>query len=205
LPTKLSVHYLGLADYGEVWHNMQRYTAQRDEHSEDQIWFVQHPPVYTLGLNKKGVRMPTRDDIPVIAIDRGGKITYHGPGQLVMYVLIDLKRLGCNVRQLVSALENSVIHLLDTHGIQAQARTDAPGVYVEGKKIASVGLRLKHERCYHGLSLNVDMDLAPFSAIDPCGYQGLQVTQMKDLGLSLSEQDIAAKLLEIFKQQLGYQ
>ena len=184
---------------------MQRYTAQRDEYSEDQIWFVQHPPVYTLGLNKKGVRMPTRNDIPVIAIDRGGKITYHGPGQLVMYVLIDLKRLGCNVRQLVSALEHSVIHLLDTHGIQAQARTDAPGVYVEGKKIASVGLRLKHERCYHGLSLNVDMDLTPFSAIDPCGNQGLQVTQMKDLGLSLSEQDIAAKLLEYFKQQLGYQ
>jgi len=184
---------------------MQRYTAQRDANSPDQVWFVQHPAVYTLGLNKKGVRLPTRDDIPVVAIDRGGKITYHGPGQLIMYVLLDLKRLGCNVRQLVSVLENGVIQLLQSQGITAEARSDAPGVYVDGKKIASVGLRLKQERCYHGLSLNIDMDIAPFSAIDPCGYQGLEVTQMRDLGVTLSEQEISASLLEYFKQQFGYQ
>ncbi len=184
---------------------MQRYTAQRDSHSADQIWFVQHPPIYTLGLNRKDVRMPSRDDIPVLAIDRGGKITYHGPGQLVMYTLIDLKRKKITVRQLVSALENAVIHLLAQHHVTALARVDAPGVYVQDKKIASVGLRLKQERSYHGLSLNVNMDLTPFSAIDPCGYQGLQVTQLHDLEIHMSEQQIAAKLLESFAQQLGYQ
>jgi lipoyl(octanoyl) transferase len=204
-PSRLTVQYLGLQDFTEIWQKMQRYTAQRDSHSSDQVWFVQHSPIYTLGLNRKDVRMPSRDDIPVLAIDRGGKITYHGPGQLVMYTLIDLKRKKITVRQLVSALENAVIHLLAQHHVIAMARADAPGVYVQDKKIASVGLRLKQERSYHGLSLNVNMDLSPFSAIDPCGYQGLQVTQMHDLEIHMSEQQIAAKLLESFAQQLGYQ
>lgn len=203
--SRLTVQYLGLQDFTEIWQKMQRYTAQRDSHSSDQVWFVQHSPIYTLGLNRKDVRMPSRDDIPVLAIDRGGKITYHGPGQLVMYALIDLKRKKITVRQLVSALENAVIHLLAQHHVIAMARADAPGVYVQDKKIASVGLRLKQERSYHGLSLNVNMDLSPFSAIDPCGYKGLQVTQMHDLEIHMSEQQIAAKLLESFAQQLGYQ
>lgn len=202
---RLTVEYLGLAEFDQVWQKMQQYTLQRDPQSPDQIWFVQHPPIYTLGLNRKSVRMPSRDDIPVVATDRGGKITYHGPGQLVMYVLIDLKRKGLQVRQLVSALENAVIALLADYGVQAKARADAPGVYVQDKKIASVGLRLKQERCYHGLSINMDMDITPFNAIDPCGYQGLQVTQLSDWGIHLSEQQVAAKLLESFAHQLGYQ
>lgn len=201
----LQVQHLGLVDFAEVWQQMQLYTSQRDNDSVDQIWFVQHPAIYTLGLNRKDVRMPSRQDIPLLAIDRGGKITYHGPGQLVMYALIDLHRKKISVRQLVSALENAVIDLLQQHAIKALARADAPGVYVEEKKIASVGLRLKQARSYHGLSLNMDMDLAPFSAIDPCGYKGLQVTQLRDLGLHISEQQIATKLLESFAQQLGYQ
>ena len=202
---RLTVEYLGLAEFDQVWQKMQQYTLQRDPQSPDQIWFVQHPPIYTLGLNRKSVRMPSRDDIPVVATDRGGKITYHGPGQLVMYVLIDLKRKGLQVRQLVSALENAVIALLADYGVQAKARADAPGVYVQDKKIASVGLRLKQERCYHGLSINMDMDITPFNAIDPCGYQGLQVTQLRDFGIHLDEQQVAAKLLESFAYQLGYQ
>jgi lipoyl(octanoyl) transferase len=148
--------------------------------------------------------MPSRADIPVVNTDRGGRITYHGPGQLVVYFLIDLKRKGLNVRQLVSAIENSVIQLLSEFNISAEARLDAPGVYVTGKKIASVGLRLKNQCCYHGLSLNVDMDLSPFNAIDPCGYKGLEVTQIKDLGIDLSLSEITEKLLDKLKHQLNY-
>lgn len=204
LTSTLQVKYFPCTDYRQIWQQMQAFTAQRDGQTMDEIWFVEHPPVYTLGLNRKGVELPRRDDIPVVATDRGGKITYHGPGQLVMYVLIDLKRKGINVRQLVSALENAVIALLAEHQIAAQARADAPGVYVQDKKIASVGLRLKRECCYHGLSLNNAMDLSPFAAIDPCGYAGMQVTQLSDLAVQLSSQQLAAKLLKSMAQQLGY-
>ena len=189
---------------------MQEFTAKRTSQTPDELWVTEHPPVYTLGLNRKDVRMPSRNDIPVVNTDRGGKITYHGPGQLVVYCLIDLKRKGLNVRQLVSAIENSIIQLLAEFNIAAEARADAPGVYVadkkngKAKKIASVGLRLKNQSCYHGLSFNVNMDLSPFNAIDPCGYQGLEVTQTKDLGMDLSLSDIAGKLLPYLGHQLKY-
>ena len=183
---------------------MQDFTVKRTPHTPDELWLTEHPPVYTLGLNRKDVRMPSRTDIPVANTDRGGKITYHGPGQLVVYCLIDLKRKNLNVRQLVSAIENSVIQLLAELNIDAVARADAPGVYVQDRKIASVGLRLKNQCCYHGLSLNINMDLSPFNAIDPCGYRGLEVTQTKDLGIALSAAQIAEKLLQYLTNQLNY-
>ena len=186
---------LGLTDYAATWQAMQAYTAQRDAGSPDQLWLTEHPPVYTLGLNRKEVRPPWRDDIPLVLTDRGGKITYHGPEQIVLYLLLDLKRRDMTVRQLVDRIEGAVIALLAEHGIAAEGRPDAPGVYVNGAKIASLGLRLKNGCCYHGLSLNVDMDLSPFSAIDPCGYRGLQVTQLRDLGVPLDMDGAAAALL----------
>ena len=183
---------------------MQAYTLSRTLDSADELWLTEHAPVYTLGLNRKAVRPPSRNDIPLIEVDRGGKITYHGPGQVVIYLLIDLKRRVISVRSLVSAMENAIIDLLDEYQIQAEAQAEAPGVYVQGAKIASLGMRLKNQRSYHGLALNIDMDLAPFFVIDPCGYQGLQVTQAKDLGLSLSPNIAAQKLLENLTRQLGY-
>lgn len=183
---------------------MQAFTASRNAQTPDEIWLTEHASVYTLGLNRKSVRMPSRDDIPVVNTDRGGKITYHGPGQIIIYLLIDLKRKGINVRQLVSAMENAVIALLKESNVDAAAKADAPGVYVQDKKIASLGLRLKKECCYHGLSLNVEMDLSPFNAIDPCGYQGLEVTQLKSLGVDLTQAEAATKLLKYLTKELGY-
>lgn len=200
----LVVRHLGLTDFEATWLAMQDFTAKRTLESPDELWVTEHPPVYTLGLNRKDVRMPSRNDISVVNTDRGGKITYHGPGQLVIYCLIDLKRKGLNVRQLVSAIENAVIQLLAEFNIASVARADAPGVYVQDKKIASVGLRLKNQCCYHGVSLNVEMDLSPFSAIDPCGYQGLEVTQTKDLGVDLDLSKITEKLLQYLTNQLNY-
>jgi len=182
---------------------MQAFTATRHAETPDEIWLTEHDAVYTLGLNRKDVRLPSRTDIPVIPVDRGGKITYHGPGQIIIYMLIDLKRRGINVRQLVSAMENAIIQLLAEFNIEAVARSDAPGVYVQDMKIASLGLRLKNQCSYHGLSLNVAMDLAPFSAIDPCGYQGLEVTQLADLGIRLPQDEVAAKLLKYLQYRLN--
>jgi lipoyl(octanoyl) transferase len=204
LSSNLVIRHLGLTDFETTWLAMQDFTAKRTSHMPDELWLTEHPPVYTLGLNRKDVRMPSRADIPVVNTDRGGKITYHGPGQLVVYCLIDLKRKNLNVRQLVSAIENSVIQLIAEFNIASVARADAPGVYVQDRKIASVGLRLKNQCCYHGLSLNIDMDLSPFNAIDPCGYQGLEVTQTKDLGIALSPAQIAEKLLQYLTNQLNY-
>lgn len=204
LSQNLVIRDLGRAEFESTWRAMQDFTASRDAETPDEFWLTEHEPVYTLGLNRKDVRMPSRDDIPVVNTDRGGKITYHGPGQTIIYVLIDLKRKGINVRQLVSAMENSVIALLAEANIDAASRADAPGVYVQAKKIASVGLRLKKECCYHGISLNVDMDLSPFSAIDPCGYRGLEVTQLKDLGIHLTQADASTKLLKYLTKELGY-
>lgn len=181
---------------------MQKFTGSRNAHTADEIWITEHNAVYTLGLNRREVQMPLRQDIPVIMTDRGGKITYHGPGQLVLYLLIDLKRKGMTVRQLVSAMENAIIALLADLGVEAEARADAPGVYVGGKKIASLGLRLKNLCSYHGLALNVDMDLSPFNAIDPCGYKGLEVTQLRSLGVTLPMEDIAMRLQNKFTHQL---
>ncbi len=198
------IRNLGCAEFESTWRAMQDFTTSRNAESPDEIWLTEHPPVYTLGLNRKDVRMPSRNDIPVVNTDRGGKITYHGPGQTIIYLLIDLKRKGLNVRQLVSAMENAVVTLLAEANIEAASRADAPGVYVEDKKIASVGLRLKKECCYHGISLNVEMDLSPFNAIDPCGYRGLEVTQLKDLGVHLTQAEAAAKLLKYLTKELGY-
>lgn len=200
----LTIRALGLTNYIGTWRAMQAFTQQRDADTPDELWLTEHPPIYTLGLNRREVRLPSRQDIPLVEVDRGGKITYHGPGQVVIYVLVDLKRRGLNVRTLVSAMENSIIDLLAEHGIAAVARADAPGVYINNAKIASLGLRLKNQRSYHGLALNIDMDLTPFLAIDPCGYQGLQVTQIRDLGLTLTPETAAQQLLDKLSQQLGY-
>lgn len=180
------IRHLGTTDYTATWKAMQAFTAARDANTPDELWITEHPPVYTLGLNRKDVRMPWRDDIPLVLTDRGGKITYHGPGQAVIYLLLDLKRSSLSVRQVVDRMEGAIIQLLAEHNIAAEARADAPGVYVAGRKIASLGLRIRNGCCYHGLSLNVAMDLAPFDAIDPCGYRGMQVTQLHDLGISLN-------------------
>jgi lipoyl(octanoyl) transferase len=204
LTQSIVIKYLGRTEFETTWRAMQDFTSVRDHQTPDQLWITEHPPVYTLGLNRKDVRMPSRADIPVVNTDRGGKITYHGPGQIVIYVLIDLQRKGINVRQLVSALENSVVRLLAEFNIDSSSRADAPGVYVQDKKIASVGLRLKNQCCYHGLSLNVHMDLSPFNAIDPCGYKGLEVTQLKDLGVTLSQTEIESKLLKYLTKSLNY-
>ncbi|MCX7627857.1 MAG: lipoyl(octanoyl) transferase LipB [Methylophilaceae bacterium] len=197
------VRRLGRTAYETTWQAMQAFTAARHADTPDELWLTEHPPVYTLGLNRKGVRPPLRTDIPLVLTDRGGKITYHGPGQVVLYLLLDLERRGCTVRQLVSHMEVAVIELLAGYGILAQARADAPGVYVVGKKIASMGLRLKQGCCYHGLSLNVDMDLAPFGAIDPCGHQGLEVTQLRDLGVDAAPVVVAEALQGLLGTRLS--
>lgn len=203
----LRIRQLGRTDYEATWHAMQKFTAERNADTADELWLTEHDAVYTLGLNRKDVRLPGRGDIPLVLVDRGGKITYHGPGQVVIYLLIDLKRRGLSIRQLVSAMESAIIALLAEHKISAVARADAPGVYVKDEKIAALGLRLKNGRCYHGLSLNVDMDLAPFEAIDPCGYQGLKVTQARDLGIAdldkpANYDKLAAKLLALLQEKL---
>ncbi len=191
----LLVKQLGETDYLSTLRAMQAFTANRDATTPDEIWLTEHAAVYTLGLNKKDLSPPLRGDIPLVESDRGGKITYHGPGQIIVYLLLDLKRRGLKVRQLVSLLEGAVIKLLAEYDIQAEARSDAPGVYVDGRKVASLGLRLKNGCCYHGLSLNVDMDLSPFLAIDPCGYKGLEVTQLRDLGVLETSAVLSQKLL----------
>jgi lipoyl(octanoyl) transferase len=192
---------LGMTNYQTTLAAMQAFTQARDAYTPDELWLTEHPPVYTLGLNRKDVRLP-QNDIPLVMVDRGGKITYHGPGQIVIYCLIDLKRRGLNVRQLVSILETSLIDVLASYGVLSNARQDAPGVYVQSKKIASLGLRLKNQCCYHGLSLNVDMDLSPFLAIDPCGYAGLSMTQTKDLGIEATFSEISEQLLALLEEKL---
>ncbi|HEY3299740.1 MAG TPA: lipoyl(octanoyl) transferase LipB [Methylophilaceae bacterium] len=200
----LKIRNLGLTDYQQTWHAMQAFTAQRNAETTDELWLTEHDAVYTLGLNRKEVKPPTRDDIPVVLVDRGGKITYHGKGQVIIYLLIDLKRKNLSIRQIVSAMENSMISLLAEYQIQAEARVTAPGVYVGEKKIGALGLRLKNQCSYHGLSLNVDMDLSPFAAIDPCGYQGQEVTQTRDLGIALSMEPAGKKLLTYLTNDLQY-
>jgi len=194
---------LGRTNYQETLTAMQEFTAGRNPETIDELWLTEHESIYTLGLNHRNVALPTRDDIPVVQVDRGGKITYHGAGQVIIYLLIDLNRRNLKVRKLVNIIEASIMQLLTDFGICAVARNDAPGVYVSDKKIASVGLRLKNNCCYHGLSLNVGMDLAPFNAIDPCGYAGLEMTQTKDLGIKQTPQQIGEALLKILQINLN--
>lgn len=183
---------------------MQTFTLQRDANTPDEIWLLQHTPVFTLGRNAKQEHILNPGEIPVIAIDRGGQVTYHGPGQLMIYTLSDLKRLGLGIRDFVTRLEQSVIDLLDEYHIEAHGRRDAPGVYVGEAKVAALGLRVKRGCTYHGLALNIDMDLAPFARINPCGYAGLPVTQLRDLGISDSMEHISDRFLEHLLANLGY-
>lgn len=175
------VRELGLRPYEPVWHAMQAFTDRRDAATRDEIWFCDHEPVFTLGLNAAREHLLAPGDIPVVQIDRGGQVTYHGPGQLMVYPLIDLRRAGLGVRDLVTALEQSVVDLAAEHDIEAAARPDAPGVYVAGTKLASVGLRIRRGCSFHGMALNVDVDLEPFSRINPCGFSSLEMTDLKAL------------------------
>jgi lipoyl(octanoyl) transferase len=194
------VRHLGRVAYAPTWRAMQDFTARRTPDTPDEIWLLEHPPVYTLGQAGKVEHLIAATAIPVVPIDRGGQITYHGPGQVVAYVLVDLRRLGYGIRELVTRMEQAAIDLLAAHGVAAARLAGAPGVYVGGAKIAALGLRVKHGCTYHGLAFNVDMDLAPFAAINPCGYPGMAVTQCRDLGVELSppqaEQALAEALLE---------
>ena len=176
---------------------MQVFTARRDADTPDEVWVLQHPPVYTLGVAGKAEHLPRIETgIPIVRIDRGGQITYHGPGQVVIYLLLDMRRRGLTVRPLVRRMEQAVIDLLAGHGIAARGKIDAPGVYVGEAKIAALGLRIRNGCCYHGLALNVDMDLSPFHAINPCGYPGLEVTQMRDLGIGDTPEMVGASLTQ---------
>ncbi len=199
--------HLGIAPYQETWDAMKAFTLNRSDDTQDELWFLQHPPVFTQGLNGRKEHELMPGDIPVIPIDRGGQITYHGPGQLVVYPLIDLSRLKLTTRDLVCQLEKAIIACLADYNIHAKGRRDAPGVYVDKRKIGSLGLRIKKQRSYHGLSLNVNMDLEPFLRINPCGYQGLVMTDIQKESQStlfISVEEIAAKLEKHLITYLGY-
>ena len=195
---------LGRREYEPVFNAMRDFTEARVATTPDELWWVEHPPVFTLGVAGKMEHLLAPGTIPVVRADRGGQVTYHGPGQLVVYCLLDVRRLGLTVRALVTTLERAVIELLAAHGIVAHARPDAPGVYVGDAKIAALGLRIRQGRAYHGLSLNVDLDLEPFARINPCGYPGLRVTQLRDLGVELTPAAAAEALLPLLGRQWGY-
>ena len=191
----LQVRQRGLLDYRQAWLEMQAFTEQRTETTPDQLWLLEHPPVFTLGRNGSEEHLLDPGGIPVIRVDRGGQVTYHGPGQLVVYTLLDIRRRQLGVQSLVNRLEQAVIDLLVGHDIHAHRRHKAPGVYVEGRKIAALGLRVRKGCSFHGLSFNVNMDLAPFTRINPCGYRDLEVTQLADLGVAATVASISGPLL----------
>lgn len=201
----LTVRRLGRQDYEPLWQSMQRHTDERDADTGDELWFTEHPPVFTLGLAGSREHVLAPGDIPVVHIDRGGQVTYHGPGQLMIYPLIDVRRAGIGVRRLVCALETAVIRMVAPWGIEAAGRRDAPGVYVEGRKLASIGLRIRRGASYHGMALNVDMDLEPFSRINPCGYQGLEMTDLARLGGPADLDEVAELLLAPLCEELGFE
>ena len=184
----------GVVDYETAWHDMQAFTSNRDEDTPDELWFLEHPPVFTLGRNGKRKHLHDTGEIPVINVDRGGQVTYHGPGQLVVYTLLDINRRQLGVQSLVRLLERAVIDLCSDHAIHAQRRDNAPGVYVDNRKLAALGLRVRKGRVFHGLSLNVDMDLEPFAMIDPCGYQDMEVTQLRQFGVDASMESVSTQL-----------
>ena len=200
-----NVRHRGEVDYHQTWQNMQDFTNSRQQETADELWFLQHPPVYTLGKNGKAEHVLNSAAIPVINSDRGGQVTYHGPGQIVVYTLLDLNRLKIGVRELVTVIEQSIIELLASYGVNSSARRDAPGVYVNDAKIAALGLRVRKGCSFHGLALNVDMDLEPFSRINPCGYQGLEVTQLKNLVLDIEINDVVADLQQTLVKNLSYE
>jgi len=195
--------YLGRQDYVPLWREMQKFTDERDESTQDEIWFCEHPPVFTLGLNASKEHLLAPGDIPVVQIDRGGQVTFHGPGQLMVYPLIDIRRANIGVRTLVTALEQSVVDLASEFDVAAAARADAPGVYVEGNKLASVGLRIRRGSSFHGMALNVDVDLEPFTRINPCGYAELEMTDLHRLGINLQLAAASERLLPHILRHLG--
>ena len=200
----LGFRELGKADYEPVWRAMQRFTDTRDDGTADEIWLLEHPPVFTQGQAGKAEHVLFPGEIPVVQVDRGGQVTYHGPGQLVGYLMLDVKRSGLGVRDLVSRIEQCLIDLLAGYGVRANARADAPGVYVNGAKIASLGLRIRRGCSFHGLALNVDMDLQPFQRINPCGMTNLPMTQLRDLVGPVAIHDVQARLRAQLVQSLGY-
>jgi lipoyl(octanoyl) transferase len=196
----LVIHHFGQMEYLATWRGMQAFTDNRDCNTPDELWFLEHPPVFTLGRNGNPEHLHKTGGIPVINTDRGGQVTYHGPGQLVVYTLLNINRRQLSVQSLVRVMEQAVINLCADYDIEAQRRQNAPGVYVDGRKLAALGLRIRKGFSFHGLSLNVDMDLAPFSMIDPCGYTGLEVTQLRDLGVTAPMQIITDR----FQQHLEH-
>ena len=200
---RLLIRRLGLSAYEPVWHAMQDFTDSRDETTGDELWLVQHPPVFTQGQAGKAEHLLAPGDIPVVQVDRGGQVTYHGPGQIVAYPLVDLKRLGLGVREFVHRIEESIIRVLARYGVAGKRIEGAPGIYVDGDKIASLGLRVRRGRTFHGLAFNIDMDLEPFGRINPCGYQGLRVIRLADLA-ELEFAEVEDHLVREFVQQLGY-
>lgn len=201
----LLVKRLGRVEYEPTWQAMLAFTASRQPATPDELWLVEHPPVYTLGQAGKPEHILRDVGIPIVKIDRGGQVTYHGPGQVVIYLLLDLTRLKIKVRELVTAIEQAVINFLAAHGIAAERQAGAPGVYVGEAKIAALGLKIKNGCCYHGLSLNVDMDLSPFTAINPCGYAGLKVIQTTDLNVPLTPDQAGEQLSQHLLLQLDKQ
>lgn len=195
--------FQGLQDYVPLWHKMREFTDTRDENTPDEIWFVEHPPVFTMGVNASEEHLLAPGDIPVVQIDRGGQVTFHGPGQLMIYPLLDIRRVNIGVRNLVTALEQSVVDLAAEYEVAAVARADAPGVYVAGDKLASVGLRIRRGSSFHGMALNVDIDLEPFSRINPCGYAELQMTDLKRLGINLTLEESSKKFMPHFMRHLN--
>ena len=192
----------GRQDYVPLWREMQQFTDSRDDTTQDEIWFVEHPPVFTMGLNASDEHLLAPGDIPVVQIDRGGQVTFHGPGQLMIYPLLDLRRANIGVRALVTALEQSVVDLAADHGVTATADPAAPGVYVDGQKLASVGLRIRRGSSFHGMALNVAIDPEPFSRINPCGYAELKMTDLNRLGIDLDLQQSANAFLPYFSRRL---
>ena len=198
----VAVKNMGTAEYLPTWQAMKEFTAQRTCETPDEIWLLEHPPVYTQGIAGKPEHLLFPSQIPVIKTDRGGQITYHGPGQIILYLLLDLPRWQLGIRQLVRKMEGAVIDLLGGYSITAKGNESAPGVYVNGAKIASLGLKIRRGACYHGIAFNADMDLTPFTAINPCGYRGLRVTQAKDLGITDNKEVLANKLVQNLIAQL---
>ncbi|SDQ00655.1 lipoyl(octanoyl) transferase LipB [Ectopseudomonas guguanensis] len=202
---ELVVRHLGLVEYQPTLEAMRQLTRERDEQTPDEIWLLQHPRVFTQGQAGKAEHLLAPGDIPVVQVERGGQVTYHGPGQLVAYLMLDLRRLDLGVRELVTAMEQSLVDLLAGYDIEAAPKADAPGVYVAGDKIASLGLRVSRGCSFHGLALNVDMDMTPFSRINPCGYAGLKMAQMRDLlATPPSLEEVAQRLEQALRNRLGY-
>jgi lipoyl(octanoyl) transferase len=197
------LEWKGRVEYEPTWRAMQTLTDERSPETRDRIWFLEHPPVFTLGMNAAPEHVLAPGDIPVVQIDRGGQVTYHGPGQLVVYPLLDVRRLGIGVRQLVISLESAVIALVAEWGIVAEGRRDAPGIYVEGRKLASIGLRIRRGSSYHGLAFNIAMDLEPFRRINPCGFRGLEVVDLKSLGVETDVESAARALAPHLVRSLG--